>query len=117
MRAPALQTTAIALALITLPLAAACSKARQATPATLRTVTFEVGGMTCGGCVKALTKALKGLDGVLDAKVELQAKRATVRYRADKLDAAKMIETIKGLGYEAQLAPGNVAPASARQGP
>lgn len=36
-----------------------------------KTVTFIIDGMHCGGCVRRVTGALSGVDGVSDVKVEV----------------------------------------------
>ncbi len=46
----------------------------------MATTTLKVGGMSCGHCVMAVTKALKGVPGVKDARVDLQGGRAVVDY-------------------------------------
>ena len=37
----------------------------------MRTETIKIGGMTCGGCVSTVTKALNAVDGVKDVAVSL----------------------------------------------
>jgi len=36
-----------------------------------KTVTFTIDGMHCGGCVRRVTGALSGVDGVSDVRVEV----------------------------------------------
>ncbi len=36
-----------------------------------KTVTFSIDGMHCGGCVRRVTGALGGLDGVSEVQVEV----------------------------------------------
>ena len=37
----------------------------------MQTVTLNIGGMSCGGCVKSVTRILEGIDGVGKAEVSL----------------------------------------------
>ncbi len=43
-------------------------------------VTISVGGMTCAACVRRVENALKEVDGVQDASVNLATARATVTH-------------------------------------
>jgi copper chaperone len=52
-----------------------------------------VGGMTCGHCVKAVTKAVDALPGVERVEVDLAAGRVTVAGTADAALVRKAIET------------------------
>ncbi len=46
------------------------------------TETYEVTGMTCDHCVRAVTQALEALDGVDEVEVDLGSGALTVRSRA-----------------------------------
>ena len=52
-----------------------------------------VGGMTCGHCVKAVTKAVEAVPGVDRVEVDLAAGRVTVVGAADEAPVRKAIET------------------------
>jgi copper chaperone len=43
----------------------------------MATTTIKISGMTCSGCVNSVTKALKGVEGVKEANVELEKGQAT----------------------------------------
>ncbi|MDQ5984475.1 MAG: putative copper-transporting ATPase PacS [Syntrophus sp. SKADARSKE-3] len=62
--------------------------------------TVSVGGMTCAACVRRVEMALKELDGVTDAAVNLATARATIRHRPvwAGLDAVR--ETVEDQGYD-----------------
>jgi copper chaperone len=66
-----------------------------------QTIEFNVTGMTCDHCVKAVTSAVQDVDGVSDVSVSLDEKRATVT--GDSVDVQKVIEAIKEEGYEAAV--------------
>lgn len=69
----------------------------------METVTLNIDGMTCGGCVKSVTKILEGVEGVAKAEVSLEHKTATVSFDADKTDAAALIEAVEDGGFDASL--------------
>jgi Cu+-exporting ATPase len=56
-------------------------------------------GMTCGHCSGRVEKALKALDGVVDAKVDLANKNALVEMNGSIEDSV-FIETIDDAGYD-----------------
>lgn len=58
---------------------------------------FQVNGMTCGGCARAVTKAVKSVDASANVQVDLGAKRVTVESAAD---AAKVRSAIEEAGYD-----------------
>lgn len=62
-----------------------------------KVVTVE--GMMCGHCQAHVEKALKGVTGVADCKVDLEAKKATVTLKEDVADDVLM-NAVKEAGYE-----------------
>ena len=66
----------------------------------METVTMDVKGMTCGGCVASVTRVLKGLPGVESVDVTLQPGRATVRYDASKVAPPALKAAVEGAGYD-----------------
>jgi len=71
----------------------------------METVTLNVDGMSCGGCVASVMRVLKATPGVGDAVVELAAKRATVTFDPARTSAAALKAALKaaidGAGYAA----------------
>ena len=65
----------------------------------MNTITLKVSGMTCKHCAMHVGNALKELDGVSDATVDLAAKTAAVSYDESKVDKAKMAAAVKEAGY------------------
>ena len=43
----------------------------------MQTVTLNIDGMTCGGCVKSVTRLLEGVEGVEKAEVSLENKKCS----------------------------------------
>jgi copper chaperone len=58
---------------------------------------FNVQGMSCGHCVKAVTQALQAKDPDAEVKVDLGAKTVEVQ---SKLPSETVIEAIREEGYE-----------------
>lgn len=46
----------------------------------MQTETLHVTGMTCGGCVRSVTNALMGINGVSEASVSLDSGKVVVHY-------------------------------------
>ncbi|WP_206886427.1 MULTISPECIES: heavy-metal-associated domain-containing protein [Alicyclobacillus] len=68
----------------------------------MATATITVKGMTCSGCVNSVTKALKGVEGVQEASVDLQGQKATVTFDEAKTTVAKLKEAIEDAGYDTE---------------
>jgi P-type Cu+ transporter len=61
--------------------------------------TYDVKGMHCASCVYVVEKALKGVQGVNSAVVNLATNRATVE-GADSIDESHLHEAVSTTGYE-----------------
>ena len=70
----------------------------------MATVTLNIDGMTCGGCVKSVTKVLNDLDGVRSATVSLENKNAQVEFDEGKIQIAQLVEAVEDAGYDARTA-------------
>ena len=62
---------------------------------------FNVQGMTCGHCVKAVTRALQEQDAQAQVEVDLAARKVRVQ---SELDAATLLAAIREEGYQAEVA-------------
>ena len=62
--------------------------------------TLNVQGMTCGHCKMSVEGALKKLDGVTDAEVNLDAGQVGVTFDESKVNVAAMKEAIEDQGYD-----------------
>ena len=65
--------------------------------------TFEVGGMTCGGCSAKIRLSVKNLEGVDDVEVSHDDNKATVTYDSGKLSADEIVKVIEKQGFTAKL--------------
>ena len=63
--------------------------------------TFKVDGMTCGGCVGAVTRAVQTVDK--DAKVEVDLASKTVKVDSN-VSPLQIIDVITNDGFEARTA-------------
>ncbi|MHC1743462.1 MAG: heavy-metal-associated domain-containing protein [Syntrophobacteraceae bacterium] len=61
--------------------------------------TIKVKGMSCQHCVKAVTKALGGLEGVTDVKVDLMAGEVSFE-ESNPVALDVLRETVKKAGFE-----------------
>lgn len=61
---------------------------------------FNVQGMSCGHCVKAITNAVQARDPAASVRVDLATKEVGVESR---LEAAQIIEAISEEGYPVKL--------------
>ena len=66
----------------------------------MQTTTLNILGMTCGGCVRSVSKVLNALDGVARAEVSLEMQSAVVDYDAAKLNLEQLRRAIVEAGYE-----------------
>jgi Cu+-exporting ATPase len=60
---------------------------------------FGVTGMTCAACAGRVERALKKLDGVLEASVNLATERASVKYLPASTGPAQFKRAIRDAGY------------------
>ncbi|TPG97321.1 copper chaperone [Haemophilus haemolyticus] len=65
----------------------------------MKTITLNIEGMHCGGCVKSVTRVLTELDGVQSADVQLEGK-ANVTFDENRVNVAQLIEVIEDAGFD-----------------
>ncbi|MFH2017511.1 MAG: heavy metal-associated domain-containing protein [Pseudomonadota bacterium] len=65
--------------------------------------TLKIEGMTCGGCVRSVEKALAGVAGLKSAKVDLGKAEALIETEAGA-DPARFLSAVEDAGYDARLA-------------
>ena len=63
---------------------------------------FPVKGMHCAGCVAKVERALRGVEGVAEASVNLATERATVWLGPDSPGLPAMRQAVEGVGYTVQ---------------
>ena len=62
--------------------------------------TISVGGMTCAACVRRVELALKAVDGVKDATVNLTTARATIIHVPEWAGVEALKQVVSDAGYE-----------------
>ena len=93
-----------ALSLIATLLAFACDRAGEPeqariTPAAPVVLRLQVDGMHCQGCVDAITDKVKRVDGVVDCRVSLEERQASVALR-EASHGPEVQKAIEKLGYK-----------------
>lgn len=72
----------------------------------MQTEQIQVSGMTCGGCVNNVTRALNAIPGVGDVKVSLSSGEATVQYDERRASPEQLKSAVKSAGYGVDVAKG-----------
>jgi len=62
-------------------------------------IIIPVEGMTCGGCVKSIERALLTQSGVTAAQASLEAKNVTVDFDAATIGKAQLESAIQKAGF------------------
>lgn len=66
----------------------------------METVTIDIKGMTCSGCVASVRRVLQAVAGVRTVEVSLEQGQAVVQYEAATADPARLRAAVEGAGYE-----------------
>jgi copper chaperone len=61
--------------------------------------TIRIEGMTCGGCVKSVTRALTALPGVPKAEVSLEKAQAVIDFDPAKVSQTQLVQAIEDAGF------------------
>ena len=69
----------------------------------MKNIIIKIKGMGCQNCVNAVRESWSEIDGINKVNVSLEKEVAEVEYDELKVNADKMIETIKELEYEASI--------------
>lgn len=68
----------------------------------MKTITLNVTGMSCEGCVNSVKSALSRLEGVHKADVSLADKQAVLEVE-DAVDATDLVGAVEAAGYQASV--------------
>ena len=66
----------------------------------MESITLNVKGMTCGGCVASVARVLKAVPGVSDVAVTLQPGVASVTFDPARTQSAALRRAIEDAGYD-----------------
>ena len=64
---------------------------------------LKTAGMTCGGCISAIDKALRGKAGVASVEVDLERGMVVVGYNSKKIGPDELAATVIGAGYGSRI--------------
>ena len=70
---------------------------------TIQTLTLPVEGMTCASCVVRVEKALKKVEGVQTASVNLASENVTLSFDGTKADLTRLSSAVEDAGYKLLL--------------
>ena len=65
----------------------------------MATIEIPVEGMSCGGCVKSIERALMGHKGVSSAQASLEKKRVSVSYDSALVSPGHLEQVIQKAGF------------------
>ncbi|MBX3246918.1 MAG: heavy-metal-associated domain-containing protein [Myxococcales bacterium] len=66
-----------------------------------QTTKLRVEGMSCGHCVGRVERALRGVEGVTEVTVSLEAGEATVAHDATRVTVDALLRAVDEAGYDA----------------
>jgi len=69
----------------------------------MKTITLNVTGMSCEGCVNSVRNALARFEGVHNAEVSLDQKTAVLEVE-DAVQTADLVAAVEAAGYKATVA-------------
>ena len=64
---------------------------------------FTIGGMSCAACSAAAERAVRSVDGVISADVNLLSKTLFCEYDSKKTSSAEIIRAIEKIGFTAEV--------------
>ncbi len=68
----------------------------------MTTITLNIQGMTCGGCVNSVKRALTNLSGVRQADVSLEKGQASVEYDPAQVLPEQLKAAVREGGYDVE---------------
>ena len=67
----------------------------------MQTAQIKVQGMTCGGCVASVKRALQQIEGVENVEVSLADAQARVQYDPARVNESQLRSAIEDAGFDA----------------
>ena len=68
----------------------------------MQTAQIKVEGMTCGGCVASVKRALQQIEGVETVEVSLDQAQARVQYDPARVNESQLRSAIEDAGFDAR---------------
>jgi len=66
----------------------------------MKKVTYNVPGMSCDHCKRAITMALNDVDGVSNVDIDVTSKKVMIEYAEETVSEDKLKEAIEDAGYD-----------------
>lgn len=66
----------------------------------IREISLKIGGMSCAACATKIETALKKMEGVKSANVNLATERATIKYSPKDVSILDFRKAVEDVGYE-----------------
>lgn len=63
--------------------------------------TFKIEGMTCASCVRAVERATRKIDGVVESNVNLATENMNITYEPSKVRVSDIKKAVEAAGYKA----------------
>ena len=67
----------------------------------METTVIKVGGMTCQGCVRSVTRVLEAVPGVAKVDVSLEKGEAALSYDHAKAGMPQLRQAVEDAGFDA----------------
>lgn len=61
---------------------------------------YSIQGMTCSGCERTISRVVGNLEGVAEAKADLDSATVSVTYDPEKVSIEKIRSAVDGIGYK-----------------
>jgi len=61
--------------------------------------TFKIEGMTCASCVRAVERATRKIDGVVESNVNLATENMNITYEPSKVRVSDIKKAVEAAGY------------------
>jgi len=68
-----------------------------------KVVVLQTAGITCGGCVADIEKALQAKGGIASMEVDVRGGRVIVGFDSKKIRRDEIVAVISGLGYRVKV--------------
>ena len=72
-------------------------------------ISIKISGMSCSSCAQRVEKALKQMDGVQSAAVNLPMEKAYIEYDPEKVSEEQLLGEVEKTGFQSQLLEGEGA--------
>nr|WP_330389985.1 heavy metal-associated domain-containing protein [Tepidibacter formicigenes] len=68
---------------------------------------FNIRGMTCASCSRAVERAVEKLEGIEEVSVNLATEKMEVKYNENYISYEEIIEAVSKAGYKASIEENN----------